>query len=39
MSLGLFLYFQLTSTLGKGEIEAAIPVGIILGKFDRTIRE
>ena len=35
-SLGLFLCFQLTTLLGKGETEAA---GMMIGKSDKTIHE
>ena len=38
-SLGLFLSFQLSSSLGKGETEAAEIAGQMIGKSDRTVRE
>ena len=38
-SLGLFLHFQHTTVLGKGETEAAELTGMMIGKSDKTIRE
>ena len=38
-SLGLFLAFQLSGILGKGETEVAELAGQMIGKSDRTIRE
>ena len=38
-SLGLFLSFQLSTILGKGETEAAELAGQMIGKSDRTVRE
>ena len=39
VSLGLFLYFQLTKVLSMGETKAAEVAGIMIGKSERTIRE
>ena len=36
-SLGFFLSFQLSTTLGKGETEAAELAGQMIGKSDRTL--
>ena len=38
VSLGLFLSFQLTNLLGKGETEAAELAGLMVGKCEKTIR-
>ena len=38
-SLGLFLSFQLSSVLRKGETEAAELAGQMIGRSDRTVRE
>lgn len=39
VSLGLFISFQLTNVLGKGETEAAELAGLMIMKCERTIRE
>ena len=39
VSLGLFLSFQLTNLLGKGETEAAELAGLMVGKCEKTIRD
>ena len=39
VSLGLFLYFQLTKVLSMGEVKAAEVAGMMIGKSERTIRE
>ena len=39
VSLGLFLYFQLTKVLSMGELKAAEVAGMMIGKSERTIRE
>ena len=39
VSLGLFLYFQLTKVLSMGETKAAEVAGMMIGKSERTIRE
>ena len=38
-SLGLFLYFQLVSVLGKSKTEAAELAGMMVGKSEQTIRQ
>ena len=37
VSLGLFLYFQLTKVLSMGEVKAAEVAGLMIGKSERTI--
>lgn len=39
VGLGLFLYFQLTTLLDKGETDAAELAGMMVGKSDKTVRE
>ena len=39
VSLGLFLYFQLTKVLSMGELKAAEVAGMMIGKSKRTIRD
>ena len=39
VSLGLFLYFQLTKHLDPGDTKAAEIAGMIVGRSDKTVRE
>ena len=39
VSLGLFLYFQLTKLLNMGELKAAELAEMMIGKSERTVRE
>ena len=39
VSFGMFLYFQLTTVLGKGETESAELGGLMITKSDKTIRD